>query len=81
MKEREINQEKLKQANKVLDALEEKITVEELCKDFVHCSDVEIRDFKNRMVFKKSPETTVVVKDGNEPTKTGSFLGSRVWRS
>lgn len=72
MKEKALGEALLRQSNKVLDGLEKKIPVDEVCADFNHCSEAEIKDFKNRMVGGKKKETPEVVTK-----KKGSYLSSK----
>ncbi len=73
MKEKALSEALLNQSHKVLDCKEGKITVEEVCADFNHCNEVEIEDFKNRMVGGKKREPEVKTKE----VKPGTILGSK----
>ena len=50
MKEKAVSEIALKQAHKVIDAIEGKATIENVCSEFTYCAEVDVRDFKNRMV-------------------------------
>ncbi len=73
MKEKALSEALLVQSNKVLDAKEGKITVDDVCADLTHCNEVEIEDFKNRMVGGKKREPEVKTKE----VKSGTILGSK----
>lgn len=70
MKEKALGELLLKQSIKVLDGIEKKVSVEEVCADFNHCAEADIEDFKNRMVGGKKKETPKV-ETKETPKKSG----------
>lgn len=70
MKEKALSEALLKQSNKVLDAKDGLISVDDVCSDLNHCNGVEIEEFKSRMIGKKidkkeeTAEPKIVKKSG-----------------
>ena len=62
MKEKALGEVVLKQSNKVLDAIEGKASVDEVCADFNHCNALHISDFQNRMLKLVSGEPEIKTK-------------------
>ena len=72
MKEKALGELMLKQSNKVLDGLDKKVSLDEVCADFNHCSEADVEDFKNRMIGgkKKEKEPIVIKKKTGLTTKS-----------
>ena len=71
MKEKALSEALLAQSNKVLDAKEGKITVDEACSDFTHCNEADVMDFKNRMVGKTKESPKVETKEEKPKKQSG----------